>query len=301
MTKTRFLILGGSGLIGSRFTDLVAKEKHIIPKEEELDIADSKTVNAFFEKHKNDFDVCINFAAYTNVDEAEKEQGDKNGLAWKLNVDAVRDIAKECKNYKKFLIYLSTDYVFPGTSDYPGPYKEDARLPEKQGKIGWYGWTKLMGEKEVAKSGCEHAIVRTAYPFRAAPYELKKDFVKIYLSLFDEGKLFPLFADQQMTTVFIDDLVLTLEKIAELRKTGIYHVVASGMTSPFEFGSYLIEKARGKKNAVKKGSMVEYLKKTEGKPWPLLGGLDTKKTQKILGMKFRTWKEAVDEFVKQLS
>ena len=248
MTKTRFLILGGSGLIGSRFTDLVAEEKHIIPKEEELDITDSKIVNTFFEKHKNDFDVCINFAAYTNVDGAEKERNDKNGIVWKLNVDAVKDVAGECKKHNKFLIYLSTDFIFPGTEENPGPYKEDTKLQETMDNIGWYGWTKLMGEKEIAKSGCEHAIVRTAYPFRAAPYELKKDYANGILDLFDQGKLYPLFSDQQLTPVFIDDLVIALEKIAELRKTGVYHVVTSDTTTPFDFGSYLIEKARGKKN-----------------------------------------------------
>lgn len=298
--KTRYLVLGSSGLIGSRFIDLVAKEKHVVPTEEELDITDKKAISSYFEKHKNNFDVVINFAAFTDVDGAEKERGDKMGMTWKLNVDSVKVLAGEAKKHNKFIIYISTDFVFPGTPEYPGPYKEDAKLPEKMDGISWYGWTKLMGEKAVMNTAGGYAIVRTAYPFRAAPYKLKKDYANGTLELFDQGKLYPLFSDQQLTPVFIDDLVLALEKVAELKKTGVYHIVASDATSPFEFGSYLIEKARGKKDVVKKGSIKEFMKASGRTPRPILGGLDTKKTQAALGMKFRTWKESVDEFVRQL-
>lgn len=296
----KYLIFGGSGLIGSRFIELVSEEKHVVPKEEELDITDTKALEDFFNKHADEFDVVINFAAYTNVDGAEKERGDETGAVWKVNVIGAENIAKAAQKHGKFLIHISTDFVFPGTDENPGPYVENAELPKDMKTIGWYGWTKLMAEKKVKEVGGNFAIVRTAYPFRATPYELKPDFARNTLELFDKGKLYPMFSDQQLTPVFIDDLVIALEKIAELKKPGVYHVVTVDITSPFEFAGYLLEKARGVKDVVKEGSMKEFLKAPGRTPRPRLGGLNSQKTQEVLGMKFKTWKQAVDEFIKQL-
>jgi len=292
--------MGGSGLIGSRFVDLVSKEKHVVPKEEELDITDTEALGSFFKKHEGEFDTVINFAAYTDVKEAEKQRGDESGIVWIINVIGSQNVAQEAKKHNKFLMQISTDFVFPGTKELPGPYKEDTKPPEKLGDLGWYAWTKLKAEKRVGEINKNTAIVRLGYPFRAAPYKLKQDFANLILSLFDDGKLFPLFEDQIITPIFVDDAVGPLEKIAELKKPGIYHVATSDSVSYLEFGEYLIEAARGKKGAVEGGSKEEFLKAPGRVPSPIWGGLDTKKTQKVLGMKFRTWKESVDEFVRQL-
>lgn len=293
----KILIVGSSGLMGSTFMDMVPSSIGV--DEKILNITQEKSVEDFFEKREGEFEVVINFAAYTNVDGAEKEKGDKGGLVWKLNVEGVANLAKACKKYGKFLIHISTDFIFPGTKENPGPYKEDVKLPDSPSNMGWYGWTKLEGEKVLGKTNKNAAVVRTAYPFRKKPFAGKKDYAHGTLSLFDEGKLYPLFSDQKLTPVLIEDLVEILQKVAKLKKPGVYHVVTVDATTPFEFGSYLIEKARGEKNAVKKGSMEEFLKAPGRTPRPRFGGFDTKETQEKLGMKFKTWKEAVDEFVKQ--
>src|SRR3989344_6444159 len=252
-----YLVIGGSGLIGSRFVELTKKNNIILsPSEKELDITSGPSVDNFFKNSK--FDIVVNFAAYTNVDGAEKERGDKKGIVWGLNVGAAENLAKACQKFGKFLIHISTDFIFPGTKENPGPYAEDAELPGEMEKIGWYGWTKLEGEKQVRKINKNAAIVRTAYPFRTA-YEQKLDFARNILALFDEGKLYPLFSDQKLTPVLIDDLVGVLEKIANLKRPGIYHTVTSDVTTPYDFANYLLEKARRVKSVVQKGSMEEFL------------------------------------------
>lgn len=297
----KYLVTGGSGLIGSRFVNLLKKNDKILsPDEKKLDITNKVSVENYFGKNRSKFDVVINFAAYTNVDGAEKERGDKKGIVWKLNVLGAQNLAKACQKYAKFLIHISTDFIFQGTKDNPGPYSENAKLPQKMQGIGWYGWTKLQGEKAMRRENKYAAIVRTAYPFRAEDYKQKTDFARNILTLYDESKLYPLFSDQRLTPIFIDDLVKALEKISILKRPGIYHVVTSDTTSPYEFANYLLEKARGVKNAVQKGSMEEFLKAPGRTPRPRLGGLKSKITQKVLGMKFKTWKESFDEFVKQL-
>ena len=297
----KYLVIGGSGLIGSRFIELSKKgDKILSPAEKKLDITNGTSVAKYFEQNKDKFDVVINFAAYTNVDGAERQRGNKKGIVWRINVDGAKNVAEACQKYGKFLIHISTDFVFPGTKEKPGPYSESAKLPEKMGGIAWYGWTKLVGERKVKNANKYVAIVRTAYPFRAALYKQKLDFARNILSLYDDAKLYPMFADQKMTPVFIDDLVKVLKKIVRLKKGGVYHVVTSDSTTPYEFASYLLEKARGVKGVVKKGSMEDFLKAPGRTPRPSLGVLDSRKTQKILGMRFRTWKQVVNEFVRQL-
>lgn len=295
----KYLVIGGSGLVGSRFIELAQEKPQILsPNERKLDITKKSSIDAYIKRHP-EIGVIINFAAYTDVAGAEKDRGNKKGLAWRLNVVGSENVAGAAKKHGKFLIHISTDFVFLGTEEDSGHYDEDAKLPRFSDKISWYGWTKLVGEKRAREIHPDSAIVRIAYPFRAAPYEVKVDFARKILKLYDEGDLYPLFADQIITPLFVDYIVAPLEKITQLKRPGIYHIAARNAVSYYDFGEYLIRTARGVKNAPKKGSLEEFLKGAGRNPRPRLGGLKSEKTQKILGIKFKTWKEAVDEFVRQ--
>ncbi len=297
----KFLVFGTPGLVGSRFVDLLAAERQpITPEVHEIDITDKASLLVFFEKEHKKFETVVNFAAITDVDEIEKERGSEKGLAWQVNVEGAANVANAAKKFDKFLVHISTDFVFPGTKDNPGPYSEDAKLPESSDGISWYGWTKLMGEKKVHEIGGRHAIARISYPFRSH-YTQKTDFARNVLFLYEENKLYPMFDDQIMTPTFIDEAASAIEEICELEKPGIFHLASSNTTTPYEFASYLLEKAKNVKGVVKKGSLEEFLKTPGRTLRPRLGGLNTKKTQKELEMKFKTWQQAVDEFVEQVS
>lgn len=295
------LVTGASGLVGSRFVELTSSKYTILsPNHEELDITSRKSVDNFFDNH-SEINTVVNFAAFTNVDAAEKERGDENELCWKINVEGPKNLSEACRDKNIFLVHISTDFVFRGDEKYPGPYAEDSKLPESSEGIGWYGWTKLMAEKEINKLGGKFSIVRIAYPFRAGLYETKLDWARNNIKLFNEGKLYPLFTDQIQSVLFIDYLVEPLSKIIDDELTGVFHIVSSDTTTPFEIGSYLLERYTGKKVEIQKGSMEEFLKAPGRTPRSIFGGLKTEKTQETLGMKFKTWKEAVDKFVSQLS
>lgn len=296
----KYLVIGGSGLVGSRFIEVVGDERNENPDYKELDILEEPSIEDYFSKNKDNFDVVVNFAAYTNVSEAEKERRQEDGFCWKLNVVGAENVAKACMKYNKFLIHISTDFIFEGLADNPGPYSEDAKTPEKADNLSWYGWTKLEGEKKVMEINKNSAIVRIAYPFRVG-YEEKIDFARALINLYDEGKLYPLFTDQIITPIYVDHLVPILERLADLAKPGIYHGVNVGAVSYYDFGVYLLKKVRGAEGVVQKGSLVEFLKNPERNKRPITGGLKTEKTQETLGMKFKSWQEAVDEFVGKLS
>lgn len=296
----KYLVIGASGLVGSRFVEIVKEERTEIPDLENLDITSQESIDNYFSQKKDDFDIAINFAAYTNVQEAEKERNDEGGDCWALNVDGAKKLAKACRKHNKFLVHISTDFVFEGLKDNPGPYDEYAPLPASPDNLSWYGWTKLCGEKAVLEENTNSAIVRISYPFRNN-YEAKGDFARNILNLYDEGKLYPMFTDQMLTPTFVDDFVPVLEKLLDLSKNGMYHVVNTGVVSVYEFASYLLERARGAKGVVKKASLVEFLKNPERNRRPIWGGLKTEKTEQALGMKFHSWREGVDEFVGELN
>ena len=292
----RILVVGASGLIGLRFVELAKGRFEITPVDETtLDITNKETVEDYFSTNK--FDTVLNFAAFTNVDVAEKERDDIDGFCYKLNVIGVENLIYACKKYNRFLVQISTDFVFPGTTDNPGPYNELSPVSYPLSpSIGWYGWTKNQAELRIKNEEIRNAIVRIAYPFTSGKYNLKLDYAKNFLKLYDDGKLFPIFSDQTITPLYLEDLIDPLSKILEEELQGVFHIVSSDIATPFDFVEYLLSKARNIEGIVQKGSMEEFLK-TEGKtPRPRLGGLRTEITQQKLGMKFKTWREMVDLF-----
>ncbi len=295
----KVLVIGASGLVGSHFVELAKDKLEIVPVDEKtLDITNATSVKDYFEK--NNFDSVLNFAAITNVDGAEKERGNEKGITWRLNVEGPENLSSVCKEKDIFLVQISTDFVFTGTGDYPGPYAEDSKISPTMERLGWYGWTKNRAEERVRVSGVRSAIVRISYPFYSSEFSPKLDFAKNYLKLYDEGKLFPIFTDQTFTPINVDDLIESLVKILDEEIQGIYHIVSGDTATPFDFVEYLLKKARNAEGVVQKGSMVEFLKAPGRTPRPRLGGLKTEITQEKLGIKFKTWCEMVDEFVVQL-
>ena len=116
-----------------------------------------------------------------------------------------------------------------------------------------------------------------------------------------KNSLYPLFDDQIQSVLFIDDLVGPLTKIINEELTGIFHIASCETTSPYEIGLYLLTKYSGRSVEIQKGSIVEFLKAPGRTPRPRLGGLKVGKTEEMLGMKFRSWRKMVDEFVKQIT
>lgn len=296
----KILVIGATGLVGSRFMELSKDKFELVGVDEKiLDITHKEEVEKYF--NENTFNAVIALSAYTNVGEGENQRDDKNGIAWKLNVEAPASIAKACLKHNIFLIHISTDMVFPGSKDNPGPYSEDHIIPEDSSVVTWYGYTKGLGEKAVVQIlGDKACILRLIYPFRSH-FEGKLDYLRKPIQLYEEGKLYPLFTDQKLTTVFIDDVCKVLDKIIETSQTGTFHASCTDIASPYDHVLYALEKIKGTKIELKTGLIEEFLKTaTSTVRYPQFGGLKTEKTQEKLGMKFKSWREMVDDFVASL-
>lgn len=293
-------VTGSAGLVGSRFVELAGNDFKILsPEIAEVDITNKSSLRSFLDN--NQPDVVVNFAAFTDVTEAEKQKGDKNGSCWKVNIVGVENFVSLIDPAKTHFIQISTDMVFSEDEKDPGPYDENHPIEEDPSRMTWYGFTKKEAEKLVKKYlGEGFTVLRINYPVRAR-FDKKLDFIRKPLSLFDQGKLYPLFSDQQLSISFIDEVSQALKIIINNKICGIYHVSSKDTTTPFELTNYVIEKVRGVKNAVKSIKVDEFLKETKSPKvrYPKFGGLKVEKSEAELGVKYSTWKEIVEKLISQ--
>lgn len=296
----RILITGANGLVGSHFVEnyLGSNNEYslLTPDREELDITDNLSVGKYI--NNNTPDVVINFAAYTDVTKAEDERNNKEGQCWIINVEGTNNLINNIDK-NTYFIHISTDTVFSGNKNAPGPYEENHLQEENSEMVSWYGWTKREAEKNVVKKLSNSVILRISNPTRAR-YEQKLDYVRKILHLFDTGKIYPMFDDQYLTLTYVDEVTQTLKVLIEKRNRGIFHVSSINLFTPHKLANLLIEKARGKKNAIKSISIEDFLKDNPAR-YPQYGGLKVEKTMVELGLQFNTWEKTIDALVRQLS
>ena len=292
MSKLKILVTGANGLVGSRFIDLSPQFNFVTPDLPEFDLTNKKMVTSLIAKENPDW--IINFAAFTDVNAAELQSGDETGLAWKVNVEGTKNLSDSFKS--KNFIQISTDMVFSGDLSQPGPYAETDTLPDSGEKLTWYGWTKNRAEKIVKDRG--DSILRLIYPVRAH-FDAKLDYIRGALRQYADGKMYPLFDDQQICIAFIDQIAETLQRIIETDSHGIFHC-SSDTTTPLELISFVVNQLGADSSVIKSISIYDFLKtQTNPNRYPVWGGLKTKITEEILNLHFSTWQTIVEKLLAQ--
>jgi dTDP-4-dehydrorhamnose reductase len=195
---------------------------------EQLDFACSKSIDEFFAGKQ--FDVLINCAAYTAVDNAELDQV----LANQVNHLAVRKLAMIAKKKAMQFIHVSTDYVFSGK--HFRPYQEND-LTDPQ---SIYGMTKLEGEKAMQAISPVGTIIRTSWVYS----EFGNNFVKTMLCLGKERSGLGVVFDQVGSPTYALDLAQAcLSAIENSKSHGveIYHYSNEGVCSWYDFAKAIFE------------------------------------------------------------
>lgn len=228
----RFLVTGGSGLLGSAIAahsirsgyDVFSgyhQHQTIEVNPVPLDITNPKAVDDAFMKVKPD--IVIHSAAMTHVDRCEENPR----LATLINVEGTRNVANEARKYGSYLVYVSTDYVFSGEK---GNYKET----DEPGPINHYGVTKLEGEK-IVSSYPNHCIVRPSVIYGSKPAAGKDNFVLWVINQLRIGKPIQILNDQVVSPTLNTNLAEMINEIAETRLTGIYHLSGATAISRYNF------------------------------------------------------------------
>lgn len=231
----RILVLGSNGQLGMCLQDQISKNNLnvICASRNEIDITNFKLVEEKILQIRPD--VIINAAAYTSVDLAENEEH----IANLTNHLAVENIARLCKKLDSWLIHISTDYVFDGSSN--TPYKEND--PTNPACV--YGSTKLKGEKSIQLIDCKYLIIRTGWIFS----EYGKNFLKSMLLMSDKQQQINIVSDQYGCPTYAQDLAKTIMVILEqLEKKddikGIYHYSGDIACSWYEFAEEIFKRLK---------------------------------------------------------
>ena len=187
-------------------------------------------------------DVIVNAAAYTAVDKAESEAD----RADTINALAVAILAKEAKHINAWLVHYSTDYVFDGSGEQPW-LETDATAP-----LSIYGATKLAGEQAIIDSGCQHLIFRTSWVYAARG----ANFAKTMLRLGSERDRLTVISDQIGAPTGADllaDVTAHAIRISQQQPelSGLYHLVASGETTWYDYARFVLDFARQAGVAIK--------------------------------------------------
>jgi len=289
----KILVLGCKGQLGRCLNDQLVNTDHEVffMSRDQIDIADFKATKSQFLNIAPE--VVINATAYTAVDKAEEERE----IANLVNHLAVKNIADICNKIDCWLIHISTDYVFDGTSD--APYKED----DKANPQGVYGDTKLKGELAIQASECKHVILRTSWVFS----EYGSNFLKTMVRLGTECDELSVVGDQFGCPTYAQDIAKAILDIlpqldSQIVSGGTYHFCGDQSSSWYKFAKYIF--AQAKEVDFETPSVVhsiltpDYPTKANR---PLNSVMDCSNILSVFGVSQSDWKQGVKTVLKTIS
>lgn len=278
----KILVTGASGQLGHDVCIELDRRgiENLGVDSDDFDITDKNSVVRCFESFSPD--AVIHCAAYTAVDKAE----DDADLCRAVNVLGSKNIAECCRSSGAKMMYISTDYVFPGDGD--NYYETDD--PVMPASI--YGITKLAGEEAVKAVLNRYFIVRTSWVFGLNG----GNFVKTMLRLSNEKNELSVVCDQIGSPTFTEDLSNLLCDMIITDKYGIYHATNEGICSWAEFAETIF-KFSGKNVTVKSISTEEYNAKA---PRPKNSRLCKKKLEENGFKRLPSWQDALARYIRKL-
>ncbi len=286
----RILIIGKNGQI--------AKSLYELKNQNELDFffigrpeIDLEVPNNISEIIKSiNPDIVINAAAYTNVDQAEKDFE----KAFLINAIAPKLISKTCNSLNIPIIHYSTDYVFSGETS--TNYKEN----DICNPINLYGKSKFEGEINVAFENPNHVILRTSWVYS----QFGNNFVKTMLKLGNQKNEISVVNDQFGSPTYAKEIAIATLKIAQRIKEnqsselrGVFHLSASNTTNWADFAKTIFEiHSNNNDNKIKiipiMSSQYSFIAKR-----PKNTILNCEKLFDIYGIKLPDWKTSLKECI----
>ena len=277
---TRIAVLGGKGMLGS---DLVrtCRQQGLEPMVYDLPEFDVTNSNQL-QQVITDTEIIVNCAAYTNVDGAESQAE----LAYEINAEAVGRLGAIARKASKWVLHISTDFVFDGCGD--KPYKET----DDPNPINTYGKTKLAGEQLLAKSGCKYCIVRVQWTYGSAG----NNFVTKLIQRAKSQNTLKVVDDQVGSPTATIEAAKAICVLLQKKPEGIYHFASAGYVSRYGMAEFILDKLSMDVNLLPC--------KTSDFPSPatrpLNSRFDCSKITVLLNEPIQHWQAPLELFLRQL-
>ena len=291
----RRLIIGSNGQVGRHLQHCFSDVDTVCIGRNDLDLDKPETVQRVLESYRPD--VILNAAAYTQVDLAEVDAD----AAYRVNRDAVFEMAQYASTHQALLVHYSTDYVFDGTKE--TPYSET----DPTNPLSVYGDSKKHGDDAIQASGCQHFIFRTSWVFS----ERGKNFPNTILKLAHEREELKVIYNQYGAPTHAQDIACVTSRILDIYHAsnqderfsynGIYNLTNLGSTSWHGFAKHLIDGAeiRGRQLKCKADNIEPVASKSYNSVArrPANSRLDCSKICKTFGLSLEFWFNSADKFL----
>ncbi len=266
----KILITGAGGQLGKELSSIL--ENSIALSHNSLDLKNIDNIKNILDKYS--FDTIINCAAMTNVDKCESDMDS----AYYINGLSMKYIADYCRENNKYLIHVSTDYIFNGNK---GNYTEDD-IPYP---INYYGLSKLIGDNYV-NSYENSLIIRTS-----GVYGFKNNFPLYVINSLRKHQKVNAF-DNYYSPINAKVLARSILELLNNKPTGIMNI--SGIRlSRYEFALKLAEKFNLDKQLIIK-TYYKSIKFNAVRPYD--SSLNNEKAKNILKLNFEDLDYNFDEF-----
>ena len=152
------LVTGSNGQLGQCLKEVVGYYNrgynYIFTTREQFDITDIYVMEKYIKEH-DDIKIIINCAAYTDVKNAQTEEGYKTAML--VNWNSVKNLVYLCNKYNIFLIHFGTDYMYTCKDNLPIIEKKlyNTLMDEEfapmcvSNKMNNYAVSKLLGVRKV--------------------------------------------------------------------------------------------------------------------------------------------------------
>ena len=192
----KVFVTGANGQLGFDATKALREQgkDYLGVSSKELDVTDRDAVLHAISAYRPD--AVLHCAAYTKVDQAQ----DDAERCMRVNADGTRNIALACRELGAKMVYISTDYVFPGTGSVPW------EVNDPTGPLNVYGRSKLAGERIVRELLEQFFVVRISWLVGVHG----DNFVKTMLRLAATHDRLRVVDDQVGSPTFAADLALLL-------------------------------------------------------------------------------------------
>ena len=277
---TRIAVLGGRGMLGSDLVSACREQGFdpVVLDLPEFDITDDDHL----QQAVTGAEIIVNCAAYTNVDGAESQAE----LAYQVNAEAVGRLGTIARKAGKWVLHISTDFVFDGCSD--KPYVET----DQPNPINTYGKTKLAGEQLLARSGCEYCIVRVEWTYGSAG----NNFVTKLIQHAKSQDTLKVVDDQTGSPTATIEAAGTICELLRKKPEGMFHFSSAGYVTRYGMAEFIFDKLSMDVNLLPCKTSDFQSPATR----PLNSRFDCSKIARLLDEPIEHWQAPLELFLRQL-